>query len=167
MIKNINKFFKEWGPIITFISFIIAIISFSWGFVSQYNNLKLEKQNQNIYIENAQKELEDNILKANSIISYQNVIKSGDSPLFILNYQNLEKLTAFYPDVNIRQNIIDYTTGIAAFNRLINMLSTPFDYNSQESLIVRTNQVKTLVDFANSTKENSILLKNKLLPIKD
>ncbi len=63
------------------------------------------------------------------------------------------------------KNIIDYMNGIDEINQLMRILTAPFNYNSQEALNTRANQVKTLLDFASSTKANSILLKNKLAPI--
>lgn len=144
----------KWGAIIMLLIFL----------ASYAVNYYTRKNDHNVYIGNAIKELEVNINNASRISTtdFQESIKSGNVPLLNFKYQNLEKLTYFYKDRDVRENIMDYTTGMVEINNIIYLLTQPFSYNSQEARVTRANQVKTLVDFASSTETNSILLKQRI-----
>ncbi len=86
----------------------------------------LEKQNQQIFINNAKEELKNNLNLTQYILRNDDELrKTRAFPLNEFNYFNLDKLTSFYPDQNVRRIIFLTEVDMKKANRQIELMSSP------------------------------------------
>jgi len=179
-IKNIiNKFEPEIKAASSIILFL-TILSIAVGITTSLNGIQTQKEsleasikiqqenwqredrikeeNNSIYLENAKKELEGNIVKLNYITQNMEEFKTTPSiPVNRFKFSYLEKLSNIYSEKEVREEIIVTIDAMDTINHLLDRIETSPTLEFKQGLL---NDI--LKFFENLTTEKLNLLDEKL-----